>query len=301
MVEHITCPLCGGDSSAPHLQLRDHQGGETFAAVRCGECGYGYLDPAPPPDCLEHYYTNVSGESMRRPPGGLFRKMQRVAFARETRPLRDRLSLGDPIVDLGAGDGALVRYLQHEGFNAGAADFYPEAEWRLPEIPFRSLDLHGGSLDGDEIRSILGIAPKAATIRHVLEHLHRPRQVLEAVADSGTEWVYIVVPNCDSVFARHFGESWYYWDPPRHLQFFDLRTLGEMCERSGFRVEASGHYGIDEIVTSVHRAVMLRNGMPGRQMLETLTRPKGALAAASSAFASTWARTVCWCLARRLS
>ena len=307
MVKSVACPLCGRNAGLPDQQLLDHHSGEAFVAVRCEGCHYRYLDPAPPAEGLERYYAdNASGNTMRTAPGGLFLKMQRVAMGRETKLLRSRMSAGDGVVDLGAGDGALAAYFATAGFRAGAADFYPASEWPHAEIPYQSVDLHGGILTGEQIRGILGAAPRAATIRHVLEHLHRPRQVLEAVAASGAEWLYIVVPNCDSVFARRFGGNWYYWDPPRHLQFFNLETLGEMCRRAGFEVEAGGHYGIDELVTSAHRAVLLHAGLPARDALQNLTRPKGLLAGASSvvsaAFSAVdapWARTVCWMLARR--
>lgn len=296
----VDCPACGSSYSSVLFPLRDHYGDETFDCVRCTECEFRYLNPAPPPARLEHYYAaNDSGACMRRPPSGLFRALQRIAFAQETRPLRRRLQGHARILDLGAGDGALVKFFEDRGYTAGAADFYPPADWLYPEIPYRNLDLHGGSLTAANLRSILGSAPDAVTLRHVLEHLHEPRKVLQAVHEAGTEWIYIVVPNCDSPFARAFGESWYYWDPPRHLHFFNRATLSALCARSGYTVEQQGYAGIDEIVTSAHRKALLSPTLPARRTLIGLTRPKGIVAGLSSAFSAPWGRAVCWCLARR--
>ena len=72
-----------------------------------------------------------------------------------------------------------------------------------------------------------------------------------------------------------------------------------MCSRAGFDVEAGGYYGIDELVTSAYRALLLGEGGAGRRFLQSLTRPKGLLAGASSALSSPFGHTVCWVLARR--
>jgi hypothetical protein len=282
------------------MTLPDHHSGERFQSVRCSECGYGYLDPAPPPGELEPYYsTNESGASMRRPQGAIFRQLQRIAFDRETRILRSKIEPGAPILDLGAGDGAMVRYLRSKGYRAAAADFYAPSEWPHAGIPYRQLDLHGGALAPEALATANTGIPRAAVMRHVLEHLHEPGQVIGAIAAAQVEWLYIVVPNCASVLARRFGAYWYYWDPPRHLQFFERDTLRKMCQRGGFRMEAEGWYGIDEIVTSAYRRALLSPSLPARGIVVSLTRPKGILAGAVSALSAPWGKAVCWILARR--
>lgn len=282
------------------MSLTDHHSGERFQSVRCAHCGYGYLDPAPPPGALEHYYsTNDSGASMRRSAGALFDYMRRISFSRETRPLRLKIEPGAPILDLGTGDGAMARYLQQTGYRAAAADFYPRSEWPHDGIPYRQLDLHGGMLRPEVLATAFTEVPRVAVMRHVLEHLHQPRQVLTAIAAAGVEWLYIVVPNCGSAFARQFGSNWYYWDPPRHIQFFERDTLKRICERSGFRMEAEGWYGIDEIITSAHRRALLSPYLPARGAVVSLTRPKGMLAGVFSALAAPWGKAVCWIIARR--
>ncbi|MCC6953226.1 MAG: class I SAM-dependent methyltransferase, partial [Deltaproteobacteria bacterium] len=248
------CPLCGTLAATNLREVSDHDTGETFLIVRCTNCDHQFLSPAPRVEELERYYqSELTGGAMRRPPSDFVRGLQRIGLRRETALLRTLVQPHGGIVDLGAGDGALVQMLAESGYRAGACDFYPQEQWPGGSLPYAQVDLHGGRLTVADIHRPLGGAPAAVILRHVLEHLHEPQKVLSTIAESGARFIQITVPNAASPMARWFGSNWYYWDPPRHLQFFTPQTLRAACESSGFRLRASGTAGLDEVVTSLHR------------------------------------------------
>jgi SAM-dependent methyltransferase len=284
------------------MELRDHVSHERFELHRCLDCDGLYIRNPPTPERISSYYENASGRVMHKPPGRLFSMLQRIQFLRDVRPLLKRLSPGSRILDLGAGDGALCRFLAQWGYAVQAVDFYPASEWGKAEIPYRSADLNGDRLRSDDLLCG-GEMPDAIILRHVLEHLFEPYKVLKLFHDHGINHVLIVVPNADSKFARWLGTNWYYWDPPRHLTFFNPKTLARLAARAGYQVREHKTYGIDEIVSSYFRAKMLEGGptpsQQGRDRLLKHFNPKSPMAAVSSSLAAFTTSTVCWCLLER--
>ncbi len=294
----LQCPVCDSMNRRVIDALADHLSGERYPAARCSECGVVYLTDPPAVDEMEVHYANPAGRTMRQAPGHLFQRMQAVSFAREMKPLLSRTGRSS-LLDLGAGDGALLKWAADQGLTVAGIDFFPPSEWPHVSIPYAAADLHGGRFTVDHLTAPLGKAPNAVVMRHVLEHLHAPREALATLASAGVEWIYVVVPNADSLGARLFGQSWYYWDPPRHLTFFSNSTLRLILRQAGFDTVVQGHYGIDDVVTSLHRKLLLRGQNP-EGIGARLTQPKGLLAGLSSAAASWWSDTVCWAVARRM-
>lgn len=214
------------------MELRDHFSHESFELHHCLDCGGIYIKNPPTPERITSYYENVSGQVMHKPPGRLFSRLQRIQFLRDVRPLLKRLRSGSRILDLGAGDGALCQFLYERGYIVQAVDFYPESEWARPSIPYRSSNLNGDRIYAGDILCNDAL-PAAVIMRHVLEHLFEPYKVLRLLHDQGVQYVLIVVPNVDSAFAHWFGSNWYYWDPPRHLTFFNQKTLTRLAARAG--------------------------------------------------------------------
>jgi hypothetical protein len=149
--------------------------------------------------------------------------------------------------------------------------------------------------------------PDAIIMRHALEHLHEPAKILSLFHSAGVPWVLVVVPNVDSPFARWFGGYWTMWDPPRHLLYFNAKSLDCLVRRCGYRIAKQRTYGIDEIVTSAFRWALIRSGAVrvdrasagSTPLWLRLLHPKSALAGLSSAAMSPIANTVLCCLMER--
>lgn len=271
--------------------VTDHITGEDFRVALC-TCGCRHvLDPPAPAD-LVHYYDNPSGQAMHSTPGRLFAFARRRAMGRELRPLLSRLAPGSVVADVGAGDGSLVGYVASRGFPVAAIDVYPADEWGRGAIPYRQYT------PGAPIGPVLDELGRidAVVMRHVLEHLPDPVATLRELAGHGVRWVWVIVPNAGSALRRVQGANWYYWDPPRHLTFFTPPSLHAIAGRSGYRIATESTAGLDEVVTGIHRAALLRHRRrPSRALarLADACHPTRLLAGVSSALAAPLANTVC--------
>jgi SAM-dependent methyltransferase len=71
---------------------------------------------------------------------------------------------------------------------------------------------------------------------HVLEHIPRPRPVLEALLDSLRPGglLFCEVPNAGGAMAVAKGDSWQYLDPAHHVGFYDAGSLLRGLGASGY-------------------------------------------------------------------
>ncbi|MBL8391980.1 MAG: class I SAM-dependent methyltransferase [Candidatus Accumulibacter sp.] len=271
------------------MELPDHQGTEVFGLSRCVACDGLFLNPAPPAEAMARYYETFAGPTMHNPGHPVFDWLRGVAIRRELSPLLKRLADAAVIADVGAGDGQVVSFLHQQGRACLACETFPEVEWRLKEIPYCQIDLNG------PLTTML--PAEGAILRHVLEHVHEPARVLAWLRRSGVRYLFVVVPNASSPFARLFGQYWAHWDPPRHLTFFTPESLRLVAERNGYREVAMCDHGIDEFVTSLYRARMIRwmrqdHGPSARSpWWNVLLHPKSLPAAISSALWAPLAST----------
>ncbi len=302
----IACPICGASESSFVRTVRDPWSWEDFRVHRCTSCTGMFLADPPVPERIAAYYSNLFGELMHGEPNWLFRRLRGVALARDVAGLLRRLPPRARILELGAGDGALCRHLADRGYRVEARDLFDPNTWRSPGIPYRKANLNGGFLEADDL-VCGGEMPDAIVMRHVLEHLREPSEILSLFHSAGIPYVLVVVPNVNSPFARWFGEYCWYWDPPRHLLFFNADSLDRLARRCGYRIAKQRTYGIDEIVTSTFRWALIRTGAvrmdraaAGSEPLWLkLLHPNSPLAGLSSAAMSPIANTVLWCLMER--
>ena len=290
----LPCPLCL-QTGRPELSVRDPHSREAFSIAECDECHVLYVEDPPPESDIGRYYENETGATMHTRPGKLFSTLRQISISRELRPLLERLGPGSRIVDFGSGDGAVSRQCTVEGLRVQAVDVYPPDSWAYPAIPYRQHRMSSTHLD----KSVLmcdGEIADAVILRHVLEHVYGPRELLEFFRASGVRYVFVIVPNAASRFARPLGETWAYWDPPRHLTHFTPDALRKLGKESGYDVALLRTQGLDEFVTAAHRRLLLNNGAErgrGSDLLIRVLQPKGMLAGLSSAASSVVTNTVC--------
>ena len=290
------CPICGS-AGKEQIELRDHVTHHRFHLARCEACDVGYLNDPPTRERLGWYYENDAGDVMHKPPGALFAAMRRVSIARDLKPLLTRVGASARIVDFGTGDGSVARFLHDRGHQVRGVDIYPPSAWRHADIDFAQWV--PGEPVRPELLTVGGRPADAVILRHVLEHLPDPLGTLRSFASAGVRHVFGIVPNAESRLAKRFGETGFYWDPPRHLTFFTPRSLRAAADAAGLDVERLDVGGVDEIVTSLYRRQRLRMS-PGaaESGLVSLLRPTGLPAGLSSAASAVFGRGVCKFLLR---
>ena len=147
-------------------------------------------------------------------------------------PLVADLPAGKPgrLLDLGCGDGDLMRAAQDREWNAEGVDFDPAS---VEFARRRGLNVHLGSLVSQDYAAEQF---DAIVMSHVVEHLSDPIGVLQEchrVLKPGGRLI-LATPNVGSQFHRKFGKHWVHLDPPRHLYLFGVNTLTEVVRRSRF-------------------------------------------------------------------
>lgn len=235
--EHVAvCPVC---SFAGHSR---YGGGydallpddRRFILLKCGGCGFVYLDPdtAPASDMglyQENYYRKMRGLS------GLLERL----FLEERKRTLESLKKGGALLDIGCGTGEFLRIMQLGGWNASGVEPSPAAAGHAPGVRVYRSELKDA-----------GLAPgsfDAVTLWHVLEHLPDPsaslRELRALLKDDGV--LLVSVPNIDSLQAKLGGERWFPLELPRHKWHFSPATLGELLRRCGFGIVSVRHFSLE--------------------------------------------------------
>jgi hypothetical protein len=188
---------------------------------------------------------------------GLGDRLLRFTRGRLARRL-DRIAPAGRVLDVGAGDGALLDALAARG----------RAALGLERVATRP-DVRAGGLedvDGDWA---------AIVFWHSLEHLESPGAALEraaALLSSGGVLV-VAVPNADSLQAHAFGDRWLALDLPRHLVHVPSGALVERLRSLGLEVERVSHWRGGQVLFGWLHGIV--GALPGRpDLYDAIRRPE---------------------------
>ena len=205
------CGWCGAAIPA-HAARREHR-------VRCLRCGAWSAEPIPDEEALERAYGG-----WYRPESGRFTgsgdSLLRRLRGRLARRL-DRIAPPGPILDVGAGDGALLDALRSRGRRTVGID----RRSSHPEVTEEALDRVEGPWAG-------------VVFWHSLEHLPCAGDLLDhAVSSLQPQGVVVIaMPNPASLQAAVFGDRWFAIDYPRHLVHVPAAVLLVRLRGLGLKV-----------------------------------------------------------------
>jgi SAM-dependent methyltransferase len=191
----------------------------------CPVCGVANTNPWPTDAELDAAYG-----SWYRPASGRFSGLGDAILARTRGRLADRLDRiapDGPVLDVGAGDGALLDALNARGREALGL------ERETMRSDMRAVEL--SEIDGQW---------SAIVFWHSLEHLRNPGKAVERAAELlGPGGVLVIaVPNAASLQARLFGDRWLALDLPRHLVHLPSGSLLERLRALRLQVERVSYW-----------------------------------------------------------
>ncbi len=211
------CPLCSGPSAPEGINGR-------VPLVKCHSCGFVY---AGLPDS-EIAAANQCGEETK----DLYRRMQSAFDVAWFDWLVGRFP-GKAVLDIGCGNGLLLRRYQAAGWNVAGVDPAPWAQTSdyplfadIAQVPQDSYDV--------------------VMCTSVLEHIPDPVGMIDAalaVTRPGGV-VYLSVPNYASWAARRRPERMREQELPYHCNFFTARDLRHVCACVGVRSFRVRSYGL---------------------------------------------------------
>ncbi len=138
---------------------------------------------------------------------------------------------GRKLLDVGCGDGSLLRMMLEYGWDCQGLDFDDGA---VRNAARKGLHVACGTLEEQRYAEA---AFDAITMSHVIEHVPEPLALLSEcrrILKPGGRLV-LVTPNSQSLGRKMFGSSWSHLAPPYHLRIFSPHSLSTLASRAGFR------------------------------------------------------------------
>jgi SAM-dependent methyltransferase len=243
-LEEVACPLCDSTSATFVFEARDvlYNTAGKYRLVRCDACGLSYVNPRPTlaalgshyPDDYHCYRPVEDAPRWMQPLARLEVRQQAAGRLKGIERTLGRISADTAIVDVGCGRNPLLQLIQElRGARGLGIDMKPEAVAYVRDVlnmPVKQGTLLDAKLEDAQFDMALMI--------NYLEHEPDPMRVLaeaRRVLKQGGHLI-IEIPDPEGPPARWFKSRWANLDLPRHLVFFDRKTLKRALAESGFEV-----------------------------------------------------------------
>ena len=233
------CPICGGTDARPLFSRPpDHDAnGRVFTLLRCDSCSVERLDPLPTEDELDAAY-GADYYARHSPDSGFAGGLRKMAWAAEIRKLIPYLKPGSEVLEVGCGTGELLASIRRR--YACAVTGVERSTAAIEATRSKGIDVHEGSLEDapfDDGRF------DAILMRHVVEHVPSPRDLLEVAKRllSPRGVLLITIPVTEGWDQRMFGDLWDGYQVPVHLYHFPPRSLERLLSDTGFVVRGRTH------------------------------------------------------------
>ncbi len=247
------CPVCDNNQFSPFLTTTDFfVSGEEFEIRQCTGCGLKFTFNSKDEEQIGRYYQSEDYISHSNTGKGFINALYHLVrkyMLRRKRNLVEKITRkqkGD-LLDVGAGTGFFLREMKQRGWQVTGTEKSPDAR-KFAKKKFK-LQLKPSS----ELFAFKEKSFDAITLWHVLEHIHRLNDYMDAfhrLLKNGGKLI-IALPNRASYDARHYREYWAAWDVPRHLWHFAPMQMRLLGDKHGFSLESNHNMPFDSFYVSI--------------------------------------------------
>ncbi len=217
---------------------------ESYKIVECPFCSTKRTWP-PTENVRALYQSNAW---MDRPPKSLFYFLKGFLIRHEIRRICRHTGLKE-ILDLGAGFGDFSANAHRLGCSVVSSDASSARPYyisSLKDIPYVHFNYEDYTIEEPRV-----VRKRVIVLRHVLEHIERPKDFLSQLKSYQPEFFYIVVPNFNRFEKNVFKEFDILWGMPQHLWHFDKRSLTFLLTELGLKIVATGYETIPVAMPSI--------------------------------------------------
>lgn len=215
---------------------------EKYDYVQCCECNLIFLNPPITDKEIKKLYKdknywaiseykNFSQKTLAKKREENYGFLYKIIF--------NKIKKRGVILDMGMGNGLFLSKFKEKGWKVIGTE--------ISSIPLRFAKERFG-IQG-RMGDFLNLSfPKkyfdVICITNVLEHIPKPvntlKKIYSCLKDEG--YLFITVPNIESLGFKIFGKDWYSLDPGRHLFLFSPLSVKKILEKTGFRIEKISHF-----------------------------------------------------------
>jgi 2-polyprenyl-3-methyl-5-hydroxy-6-metoxy-1,4-benzoquinol methylase len=230
------CPICDSSQFSPFITCVDHTvSRETFNIVQCESCGFKFTNPRPEESALGAYYKSEEYVSHSNSKKGFinstYQSVRKYTLLKKLQLISKYFKTGY-ILDIGCGTGEFLNTCK-------------QAKWKTigiePDPDARKMAADNFGLDvrtEGELQDLQSGSFDVISMWHVLEHVPKLNERIEElkrlIKPNGI--IIIAVPNCNSLDARIYKESWAAYDVPRHLYHFTPKDISAIFQKRDLRV-----------------------------------------------------------------
>jgi SAM-dependent methyltransferase len=210
---------------------------ETFSIWQCKQCSLRFTQDVPDAEAIGVYYRSEEYISHSNTTKGLVNSLYHLV-RRQTLADKRHLIVSatgkrqGKLLDIGAGTGAFVAYMQQHGWEVTGLE--PDETARERALADHKVQL----TDTSSLFSLPAGSYDAVTLWHVLEHVHDLHpyvEQLKALINPGGR-IFIAVPNYTANEATVYGPAWAAYDVPRHLYHFSPDAMEDLLTRHGLQL-----------------------------------------------------------------
>lgn len=233
------CPICDHHQyKIVHICEDKLVSEESFALVRCDECGFVYTNPRPTIEEIGKYYQSDEYVSHSNTKKGIINTLYGIV---RNKTLKQKLKLINSfktkqkrLLDIGCGTGHFLATAKKGGWEISGV----EKDDNTRHATEAKLDTSLYS-DFEEVPENKKF--DIITMWHVLEHVHQLNETIvklkKLIHKKGR--IIIAVPNYNAEDRKVYGDEWAAFDVPRHLYHFTQNSMNTLIRKHGMKIKRS--------------------------------------------------------------